>query len=297
MKEVEFIRKEDKSFQFKVDGRDTKFSVENSVGEIKYGGKNPADHEEILFHALEVCNKIPKEHTLSFLQICIFVLTEAQRRFVRRPGLLQELIWLYWQTFQCQRSKNKDLISPDLAIDVCERYLDLLEDDANQDWFDRMVLDKGYKTTREEAVIEVVNELLLLLKKYREKLKNKDLTNDVKKETEGEKKRVEQALKEIAGRYPSIFDPSLAHYDFIEHVRGRYDRSEQMTIGRILQEGISRGVFNVQDPFLAATVVCTAMKGLEIPLFWRRKEESAFPHVDNLLHLLFYGLVKRPVSN
>ena len=106
-----------------------------------------------------------------------------------------------------------------------------------------------------------------------------------------------QALKEIAGRYPSIFDPSLAHYDFIEHVRGRYDRSEQMTIGRILQEGISRGVFNVQDPFLAATVVCTAMKGLEIPLFWRRKEESAFPHVDNLLHLLFYGLVKRPVSN
>ncbi len=102
-----------------------------------------------------------------------------------------------------------------------------------------------------------------------------------------------QALIEISGRYPSIFDPSLAHYDFIENIRRKYDRSERITIGRILQEGINRDVFYVQDPMLAATVICTAMKGLEIPLYWRKREEQRFHHVDNLLHLLFYGLVKR----
>ncbi len=102
-----------------------------------------------------------------------------------------------------------------------------------------------------------------------------------------------QALHAIARRYPSIFDSSLIHYDFIEHIRKRYDRAEQMTIRRILQEGMSRDVFNVQDPSLAATVICKAMKGLEIPLFWRSKDGKEFPHVDNLLHLLFYGLVKR----
>jgi len=102
-----------------------------------------------------------------------------------------------------------------------------------------------------------------------------------------------QALHAIARRYPSIFDPSLIHYDFIEHIRKRYDRAEQMTIRRILQEGMNRDVFNVQDPSLAATVICKAMKGLEIPLFWRSKDGKEFPHVDNLLHLLFYGLVKR----
>ncbi len=102
-----------------------------------------------------------------------------------------------------------------------------------------------------------------------------------------------QALKDISERYPSIFDASLVHYDFIENIRRKYDRSEQIIIGRILKEGMNRDVFYVQDPTLAATVICTAMKGLEIPLFWRKREGQSFHHVDNLLHLLFYGLVKR----
>jgi len=105
-----------------------------------------------------------------------------------------------------------------------------------------------------------------------------------------------QALKDISERYPSIFDASLVHYDFIENIRRKYDRSEQIIIGRMLKEGMNRDVFYVQDPTLAATVICTAMKGLEIPLFWRKREGQSFHHVDNLLHLLFYGLVKRPTG-
>jgi AcrR family transcriptional regulator len=105
-----------------------------------------------------------------------------------------------------------------------------------------------------------------------------------------------QALKDISERYPSIFDASLVHYDFIENIRRKYDRSERIVISRILKEGMNRDVFYVQDPTLAATVICTAMKGLEIPLFWRKREGQSFHHVDNLLHLLFYGLVKRPTG-
>ncbi len=105
-----------------------------------------------------------------------------------------------------------------------------------------------------------------------------------------------QALRNIAARYPSIFEPSLAQYDFIERIRRKYDRSERITIARLLKEGIAQGVFYVQDPTLAATVICTAMKGLEIPLFWRGRERKELHHVDNLLHLLFYGLVKRNIE-
>ncbi len=101
------------------------------------------------------------------------------------------------------------------------------------------------------------------------------------------------ALGSIAARYPSIFEPSMTQYDFIERIRRKYDRSERITIARLLIEGIGQGVFTVQDPTLAATVICTAMKGLEIPLFWRKKERGEMHHVENLLHLLFYGLVKR----
>ncbi len=102
-----------------------------------------------------------------------------------------------------------------------------------------------------------------------------------------------QAMKDISQTYSTIFDPHLVHYDFIERVRKKYDREEHMTIRKILEEGISRNVFNVQDPSLAATVICKAMKGLEIPLYWREKENNGFPHVENMLHLLFYGLVRR----
>ncbi len=102
-----------------------------------------------------------------------------------------------------------------------------------------------------------------------------------------------QAMKDISQTYRPIFDPNLMHYDFIEKVRKKYDREEHFTIRRILEEGIHRGVFNVQDPSLASTVICKAMKGLEIPLFWRNKDGSEFHHVENLIHLLFYGLVRR----
>jgi len=57
-----------------------------------------------------------------------------------------------------------------------------------------------------------------------------------------------QALKDISERYPSIFDASLVHYDFIENIRRKYDRSERIVISRILKEGMNRDVFYVQDP-------------------------------------------------
>lgn len=105
-----------------------------------------------------------------------------------------------------------------------------------------------------------------------------------------------EAMKDISQTYSTIFDSNLTHYDFIERVRKKYDREEHNTIRKILEEGISRNVFNVQDPSLAATVICTAMKGLEIPLFWREKDRREFNHVENMIHLLFYGLVRRAIG-
>lgn len=102
-----------------------------------------------------------------------------------------------------------------------------------------------------------------------------------------------QAMKDISQTYSTIFDSTLVHYDFIERVRKKYDREEHITVRKILEEGVGRNVFNVQDPSLAATVICIAMKGLEIPLYWRKKETNGFYHVENMIHLLFYGLVRR----
>ncbi len=176
-------------------GGEHKVSYQDAIGQMKYGGvlDDIELFEKALLKSKEICEQASsKDHDiLIFLKESIFILNETKRRFIGSPDLVQDLTYLYWTIFQ----KIRNEVKPVDVIDVCERCLDFLENDANQDWFDRMVLDKGPRTTtREEAVIEVVNELLSQLKKYRGKLKNKDLTNDAKKETERGKKRVEQAL-------------------------------------------------------------------------------------------------------
>ena len=105
-------------------------------------------------------------------------------------------------------------------------------------------------------------------------------------------KRME-VLHEISVRYDVIYDNDMVHYDFIERIRRKYDREEHSTIRRVLEEGMRKGVFYVRNSSLASTAICTAMKGLEIPLFWKKKRDFADLQVSNMIHLLFYGLVRR----
>jgi AcrR family transcriptional regulator len=102
-----------------------------------------------------------------------------------------------------------------------------------------------------------------------------------------------ETLKDVSVRYGVIYDDDMLHYDFIEQIRRRYDREEHNTIRKILDDGMQSGVFHIRNSSLAATAICTAMKGLEIPLFWKKRQALADKHVDNMIHLLFYGLVRR----
>lgn len=106
-----------------------------------------------------------------------------------------------------------------------------------------------------------------------------------------------EVLGEVSVRFDVIYDDDMVHYDFIEGIRRKYDREEHSTIRKILEDGIRDGLFHVRNANLAATAICTAMKGLEIPLFWKKKQAVADKQVDNMIHLLFYGLVRRDLSN
>lgn len=156
---INFIVKEGDIFKFEVDGRNVSFSATKSTSKIKYSRGDALDHEEILFQSLDILEQLNPEHHLFFLQTCIFVLTETQRKFIEKQYLFEKLVWFYWQTYKCLLITDRDSIPLDLDIDVCERYLALLGDDTKQDWFDRMALDKKFKTTREKEVGEVVEAL------------------------------------------------------------------------------------------------------------------------------------------
>lgn len=100
-------------------------------------------------------------------------------------------------------------------------------------------------------------------------------------------------LNTLTNYYAALKHEYLDHLDFIESIRLEYDRNEIKILESILQAGIDKGKFNIEDPELAAVAIATAMKGLEIPLFIKKEHGKIEDRLDSLIRFLFYGLVKR----
>lgn len=102
-----------------------------------------------------------------------------------------------------------------------------------------------------------------------------------------------QVLNKLSNYYNAVFSDELSHFDFIEKVRERYNKQEIQTIQRILNRGIEQGQFRIENTELAAIAIFTAMKGLEIPLFWHKVSDDLEIRLENMLNILFYGIVKK----
>jgi AcrR family transcriptional regulator len=100
-------------------------------------------------------------------------------------------------------------------------------------------------------------------------------------------------IKMVTNFYEALKSEYLSHLEFIEKIRKKFDQDEIKIVKQILQNGIDRGKFSVEDPELSAVAIVTAMKGLEIPLFIKKEHGNVETRLDNLIKFLFYGLVKR----
>jgi len=100
-------------------------------------------------------------------------------------------------------------------------------------------------------------------------------------------------LKKLTNFYAALKSDYLSHLEFIEDIRKSYDKDEVKVVAEIIQDGIERGKFTVDDPQLSAVAIVTAMKGLEIPLFIKKEHGNFEIRLENLINFLFYGIVKR----
>jgi AcrR family transcriptional regulator len=101
-----------------------------------------------------------------------------------------------------------------------------------------------------------------------------------------------KAFEKLANYYNAIFDKNLDHFDFIETVREKYDREELAILRLILYDGARKKVFNVSNSEYTALAIQTTLKGLEVPLFWKKKELNIEERLNAILDVLFYGIVK-----
>lgn len=102
-----------------------------------------------------------------------------------------------------------------------------------------------------------------------------------------------KAFEKLSNYYNAIFDKNLDHFDFIETIREKYDREELAILRLILYHGARRRVFNVKNSEYTALAIQTTLKGLEVPLFWKKKELDIEERLNGILDVLFNGILKK----
>lgn len=100
-----------------------------------------------------------------------------------------------------------------------------------------------------------------------------------------------KTFEKMANYYNAIFDKNLDHFEFIEKIREKYDRVEIAIIRLILYDGARKHVFNVKNSEYTAMAIQTTLKGLEVPLFWKKREVHIEERLNAILDVLFYGIV------
>lgn len=102
-----------------------------------------------------------------------------------------------------------------------------------------------------------------------------------------------KTFEKLSNYYNAIFDKNLDHFQFIENIRSRYDREELAILRLILYHGARKKVFNVKNSEYTALAIQTTLKGLEVPLFWQKKEVNIEDRLNAILEVLFNGILRK----
>jgi len=101
------------------------------------------------------------------------------------------------------------------------------------------------------------------------------------------------SIRELTNYYSALRDQYLDHYSFVEKERVAHDVFEKTTISNILQEGVTKGIFNVEDVYLIAEIIVLALKGLELSWTIEKTEVDIKNDINILLKVLFKGMETR----
>lgn len=102
-----------------------------------------------------------------------------------------------------------------------------------------------------------------------------------------------KTLRDMVNFYEAIKSELLSNLDFINKAREKYDNDEIEMLEGFLREGVKQNLFKIEETNLTAIAIVTAMKGLEVPLFKNSYFKNYEVHINHLIEVIFYGIVKR----
>lgn len=101
-------------------------------------------------------------------------------------------------------------------------------------------------------------------------------------------------VRTVGNFYAALNEESLSHMEFILDIRKRFDMDEMKLVQEILEEGLKDGTFQLTSSEIGAIAIATMMKGLELPLLLSDDHKTDRGELlDDLIRVLFYGIVKR----
>ena len=98
-------------------------------------------------------------------------------------------------------------------------------------------------------------------------------------------------LNQLANFYSALQDEYFVHYSFIEKLREKHFQDEINMVKRILEGGVAKGIFRIEDLELTAFAIITSLRGFEY--LWATEQNLAKTEksIDRLLDILFNGIV------
>jgi AcrR family transcriptional regulator len=81
-----------------------------------------------------------------------------------------------------------------------------------------------------------------------------------------------------------------------ENIRHHFFEREVDIIRSILNEGVEKGTFHLNDVLLAARAIGHALRGFELNWLVQESDERIEHYLDELMNILFYGLMSENKS-
>lgn len=101
-------------------------------------------------------------------------------------------------------------------------------------------------------------------------------------------------IKTVSNFYNVLKENSFEQMKFVERIRSKFEDEEYKMVLSILENGIGKGTFLINNPHIGAIAFTTMLKGLELPLFLNKYSKSEKEELlEGLINVVFYGLIKR----
>jgi AcrR family transcriptional regulator len=101
------------------------------------------------------------------------------------------------------------------------------------------------------------------------------------------------AVKDLTIYYEALRQDLMGNLGLIENLRREYDELEVTLIRQILDEGVSKALFDIGDTLLVANAIQIATKGFELPIYMGKATYDHNKFIDPLIQLFYQGIANR----